>query len=275
MPEFYGKRIPFCLSFCAVTLVLSQSRDRLAVADEPQAPIRVLLFAGNDAHKWHNWERTTPAIKAALQQDPRIKVEVALDIEDLAKKKLGDYHVIVQNYCNWHDPKGLSEPAKQAFVGFLKNGGGLVLIHFANGAFHFSLPKAGAADWPEYRKIVRRVWDHQGGSGHDAFGKFTVNVTDKKHPITAGLKPFEVTDELYFKQAGTEPIEPLIVAKSKVTGRDEPLAWTYEYGKARVFQTLLGHSEKTYDTPEACEMLRRAVVWTAGRDVKSSAFRQD
>jgi len=27
----------------------------------------------------------------------------------------------------------------------------------------------------------------------------------------------------------------------------EPLAWAYNLGKGRVFQTLLGHSEKTYD----------------------------
>ena len=90
-----------------------------------------------------------------------------------------------------------------------------------------------------------------------------MQIAPAQHPITAGLKDFEVTDELYFNQAGKEPIVPLITAHSKVTKRDEPLAWTYEYGKARVFQTLLGHSEKTYDVPAACEMLRRAVAWTA------------
>jgi type 1 glutamine amidotransferase len=200
-----------------------------------------------------------------LQEDQRIKVDVSLDIEDLGRKKLGDYDVIVQNYCNWHDPRALSDASKQAFVGFLKSGGGLVLIHFANGAFHFSLPKAGAADWPEYRQIVRRVWDHQAGSGHDAFGPVTVRIAPVKHAITQGLKDFEVTDELYFNQAGKEPIVPLITAHSRVTKRDEPLAWTYEYGKARVFQTLLGHSENTYEAPAAGAMLRRAVIWTARR----------
>ena len=40
-------------------------------------PIRVLLFASNEAQKWHNWERTTPAIKAALQRDARINVGFA------------------------------------------------------------------------------------------------------------------------------------------------------------------------------------------------------
>lgn len=234
-------------------------------------PILVLILAGNDAHKWHNWERTTPAIKAALEKDPRIRVDVATDFEDLARKKLSDYHVIVQNnYANWHDPKGPSAAAKKAFVDFLQNGGGLVLVHFANGAFHFSLPEAGASDWPEYRKIVRRVWNHQGKppSGHDPFGPFVVEPTNVKHAITDGLKSFEVTDELYFRQDGTEPIEPLIAARSRITKTDEPLAWVYSYGKGRVFQTLLGHSEKTYDAFEGREMLRRAVAWCANREVR-------
>jgi putative heme-binding domain-containing protein len=230
--------------------------------------IRVLILAGNEAHKWHNWERTTPALKALLERDPRIKVEVSQDIEDLAKKKLSDYQVVVQNYCNWHDPKGLSEQARAAFAQFLKDGGGLVVVHFANGAFHFSLPKAEESDWPEYRKIVRRVWNHKGKSGHDAFGRFTVDVTEAKHPITQGLKPFEITDELYFRQEGDEAIEPLISARSKITKEEEPLAWAYTYGKGRVFQTLLGHSEKTYDAFEAREMIRRAVAWAAGREVR-------
>jgi len=66
--------------------------------------------------------------------------------------------------------------------------------------------------------------------------------------------------ELYFRQDGTEPVEPLITASSKVTKKNEPLAWTYHYGKGRIFQTLLGHSEKTYDSFAATEMLRRRQI---------------
>jgi len=236
-------------------------------------PIKVLLFAGNDKHKWHHWEKTTPAIKRLLERDARVRVEVSHDIEDLARKPLADFQVIVQNYVNWHDPKGPSEAARSAFVKFLQAGGGLVVVHFANGAFHHSLPMAAESDWPEYRKMVRRVWDHmpkdgQPKSGHDSFGKFDVLVTELQHPITEGLKRFEVTDELYFNQQGSEPVEALIAAESKVTKRLEPLAWASNYGKGRVFQTLLGHSEKTYDTFETREMLRRATAWTAGREVR-------
>lgn len=237
-----------------------------------ETPIRALLFTGNKNHAWHNGEKSTPRIKAALEADGRIQVEVARNIEDLAEQKLTDYSAIVlNNYANWQDPKGLSEPAKQAFIRYLKGGGGLVVIHFANGAFHYSLPEAGESDWPEYRKIVRRVWDHHGRegakSGHDAFGRYTVNITAEEHPITEDLQAFEVADELYYNQAGSEPITPLITAKSKDTKRDEPLAFAYQYDEGRVFQTLLGHSEQTYDSYEPREMLRRAVAWVARRKV--------
>lgn len=236
-----------------------------------EEPIRVLMFAGNEAHRWHHWPKTVTAIKTLLEADPRLRVDVSLDIEDLSRKKLQDYQALVLNYCNWHDPLGLSEKSKKAFVEYLKEGGGLVAVHFANGAFHFSLPMAGGSDWPEYRKIIRRVWNHHGKgerqSGHDPFGSFQVNVKADE-PLAKGLKAFEVTDELYFRQDGDEPIEPFLSAKSRVTGKEEPLAWKYHYGKGKVVQTLLGHSEKTYDTFEPREILRRAVAWAAGREIR-------
>jgi type 1 glutamine amidotransferase/mono/diheme cytochrome c family protein len=236
-----------------------------------ESPIRVLLLAGNEAHQWHNWKKTTPAIVKLLQRDPRIQVDVRTDIESLGDLNLADFQTVLLNYCNWQDPTGLSDKSKRAFVAYLEQGGGLVIVHFANGAFHFSLPSAAASDWPEYRRIVRRAWDHQGKgesqSGHDAFGLFEVKPTSVSHPTTAGLAPFTVTDELYFRQAGDEAIEPLLLAHSKVTDRDEPLAFSYRYGKGRIFQTLLGHSEQTYETFEAREILRRAVAWCASRPV--------
>lgn len=246
-----------------------EGTQRASVDDKP---IRVLLLAGNEAHKWHNWEKTTPAIKAALEKDPRIKVEVTLDPEDFSKREIAkNFDVIVHNYVNWHDPRPLSDDSKVAYMNFLQNGGGAVFIHFGSSLFHFSLPMAEASDWPELRKVVRRVWNHHGQgeakSGHDAFGRFDVKVTGLSHPVTEGLSSFTVTDELYFRQDGAEPFDPLISAVSKVTQREEPLAAVYTYGKGRIFQTLLGHSEKTYEVFEPREMLRRGVAWAAGRKV--------
>ena len=190
-------------------------------------------------------------------------VQVTENIEDLATNKLQDYDLLVMNYNNW-DTRGLSEPAKGNFVNYLKKGGGLAVIHFANGAFTDTIPNK-ESDWPEYRtKIVRRIWDHRPGkSGHDSYGAFRVDITAAKHPITEGLKSFGTVDELYFRQAGELPIEALATAHSKVTGHEEPMAWAYDYGAGRVFQTVLGHADQSVRM--AAALIRRGCVWAAGR----------
>ncbi len=233
----------------------------------PDAALRVLLLSGNDAHRWHNWPRTAPAITAALTRDPRIVVDAIGEIEELASRDLAAYDAIALNWCNWQDPAGASAAARAALAAFVGAGGGLIVIHFANGALHRSLPGAAASDWPEYRRLVRRVWDHDRGSAHDDFATFVASPRGE-HPIVAGLEPFAVADELYVRQVGDEPIEPMLEAPSRLTGAVEPLAWAYRYGRGRVFQTLLGHSDRTYDAFPAREMLRRAAAWVARREVR-------
>jgi len=230
---------------------------------ESTKPINALIVTGGD-HPGHKWRETTPALLEALWQDERFLVDVTHDPEMMAKTNLSSYGVILMHYCNWKR-SGLSVAAKQKFREYLFGGGGLSIIHFANGAFHHSLPEAGQSDWPEYRKICRRVWDHSGGSGHDGFGRFRVEIATIEHPITKGMKSFETTDELYCRQRGELPIEVLAVARSKMTGRDEPMAWVNTYGKGRVFQTVLGHAPESIRGAGPAELIRRGSIWAARR----------
>jgi type 1 glutamine amidotransferase len=232
---------------------------------DAKATTKALLVTGHN-HPAHDWRQTTKAIQVTLTEDAGLKLVVAEDVELLAKKELHDFDVLVMNYCNWERP-GLSDAAKANLLSYLNRGGGLSLIHFANGAFHFSLPKAEASDWPEWRtRICRRVWDHTPGkSGHDRLGKFTVQLKNPSHPITQGLKDFETTDELYFRQQGDEPITVLATAHSQFTGQDEPMAFVYDYGRARVFQTVLGHDAAALRSPGAAALIRRGTVWAAAK----------
>jgi type 1 glutamine amidotransferase len=225
-------------------------------------PIKGLILTGLH-HPDHPWQETTPVIKESLESDGQITTEVSTDIEDLSRLNLKKYDFLVLNYCNWEKPEGLSDRSKEAFVKYLQKGGGLLIIHFANGAWHYSLPGAEASDWPEFRKICRRVWDHQGSSAHDAYDTFWVHKTAIPHFITEGIDSFETVDELYYNQAGEDPVEPLLTAHSKNTGNDEPLAWVYTYGKGKIFQTLLGHDAASFEAPEQKEMLKRAALWVS------------
>lgn len=224
-------------------------------------PMNGLILTGKH-HPGHDWKETTPVIRSALEKGD-MNVDVSKDIEDLARLNLSRYDFLVLNYNNWDDPEGLSDASKKDFTTYLKEGGGLLIIHFANGAWHKSLPEAGESDWPEFRKICRRVWDHDGPSAHDAYGKFTVEVTDVEHEITEGISDFQTKDELYYKQVGDEPVgEPLLVAKSEDTGKMEPQAWTYRYGTGKIFQILLGHDAESLSVPEVQQILRNAAEWS-------------
>lgn len=226
--------------------------------------LNALLVTGND-HPAHKWQETTPVIKNILESDSALLVTVTENPDDLARVSTDRYDLIVLNYCNWKDPSGLSEEAKKGFVSYLENGGGLMVLHFSNGAFHYSLPEAGESDWPEYRKIVHQVWDHDKGSVHDPHGIFKVEMTDVEHYITKGIGDFETEDELYYKQIGEEELPALYTAVSKQSGNPEPLAWAYTYKDARVFQSLLGHGPESYEPEEYREILRRAAVWVNGK----------
>jgi type 1 glutamine amidotransferase len=230
---------------------------------EDEDPLRALIITGHD-HPAHNWRKTSGALREILWRDSRFLVDVTHDPETMASRDISAYDVIVLNYCNWESP-GLSDAAKQNFVKYLSGGGGLGVIHFAVGAWHGSLPGATESDWPEYRKICTRVWDYNSDAGHDEYQAFRVEVTNKEHPITEGLKLFETIDELYYGLAGNSPIDLLASARSTLTGQEAPVIWVSEYKKARVFQTVLGHSEESLRVPYVTELIRRGCVWAAGR----------
>jgi type 1 glutamine amidotransferase len=119
--------------------------------------------------------------------------------------------------------------------------------------------------------MCRRVWDHANKQcGHDAYGVFRVEMTNGEHPITHGMASFETTDELYFGQQGDLPIEVLATARSKVTGKDEPMVFVYPYGRGRVFQTVLGHGSASVRTPGTAELIRRGCIWAAARPQRDS-----
>ncbi|MCA9437023.1 MAG: ThuA domain-containing protein, partial [Candidatus Omnitrophica bacterium] len=228
-------------------------------------PIKALIITGHN-FPGHDWKGVTEALKSALAPDARFSVEVTEDIRDLADPKIHDYDVLLFNYVNWQRP-GLPKEARENFKKYIEEGGGLVLIHFANGAFNYSLPDAVESDWEEYRtKIVRRAWIHgEGNSAHDPYGKFTCEIVEVDHPIIEGMNDFETEDELYYNQIGDLPIEPLVTALSKNTGKQEPLAFAYDYGNGRIFQTFLGHAPISVSAEGPAELIRRGTVWAAER----------
>ncbi|MBK9388216.1 MAG: ThuA domain-containing protein [Planctomycetes bacterium] len=235
------------------------------VATAEAEAIEAWIVAGRN-HPAHDVASTNDALCELLRRDPRFELRVVEDPESLRELAPRAPAVVIWNHVNWASD-GLSPEARASFLRWLEAGGGLLLVHFGASAFHPSLPGAPAsAEWPEWHeRIAARAWDHDGASGHDAYGPFRVELTGVAHPALEGLAAWSTTDELYYRQTGALPLEPLLVARSRDTNRAEPLAWSHALGQGRVFQTVLGHDAPALRNPGTAALLRQAATWCAGR----------
>ncbi|MGA2617203.1 MAG: ThuA domain-containing protein [Thermoguttaceae bacterium] len=238
-----------------LTLAFAVSPFVAATAQGPaktDKPVRVLIVTGVD-YVGHLWKETAPAVQKVLERNKRIEARIVEDPEFLAAPAVSDYDVIFLHFKNYQ-PFSREKEIRENLAKLVKQGKGLVAIHLACGAFE---------DWPEYANLAGKVLDKT--SAHDPRGPFQVRIIDKDHPLTCGMQDFQADDELYRCLVDGRPVQLLATARSKITGKDYPMAFAFEYGKGRVFHTPLGHDVRAIEIPGTAELLRRGCLWAAGR----------
>ncbi len=219
-----------------------------------QAKVRALLVTGQNNH---NWRETTPHIKAFLEATGRFVVDVTEDPGAFFPRQgaLAPYAVLVLNYngADWGDV------AKKAFLGAVRAGTGVSVIHAANNAF---------PGWTEYEQLVGITW--RSTAGHGDYHEFPVRYVVRDHPVSRGLPDMAAhPDELYHRltPAPGEPMTILALAFSDTakggTGKDEPMALVKTFGKGRVFHTPLGHDLRAMKDPQFMLLTARGTEWSA------------
>jgi type 1 glutamine amidotransferase len=209
--------------------------------------------------------------------------------------KFSDYQVVVLDYEGFE----FAAPVKQAFVDYMRNGGGLVVLHAADNAF---------PAWPEYNEMIgvggwggftpgysnrtqafgpkirwrdgKMVLDHDtpGTAQHPSPHDFLMTVRAPEHPIMKGLPPawLHANDELYSNLRGpAKNVTVLVTATAPTsmrngTGEHEPILMAVAYGKGRVFHDTLGHVGATQKEPiiamnsvDYGVLLQRGTEWAA------------
>lgn len=249
--------------------------------------IRVLLVDGQNNH---NWRATSPILKAILEAPGKFTVDVTSNLKKDDKPgsieptvpfppDLSKYDVVVSNYNGqpWAEQfnKQLDERLKDGKLA-------LVIVHAANNSF---------GGWKEYTQMVGMGWygkntgdrliiDEKGervlvpkdkgdGPGHRYTGKFPVTIRDGEHPVTKGMPKewMHNIDELYDNMRG--PIQNVRILATaaapmgKGTGVNEPMIWTVEYGKGRVFHTPMGHDVNAMKCVGFAATVQRGTEWAA------------
>lgn len=251
------------------------------LAADPQ--LKALIVDGQNNHGV--WPKTTQMMKKYLEDTGLFSVDVATTAKQgtdpTFKPEFKKYHVVVSNYNGADWPK----ETQAAFIDYMQNGGGLVVVHAADNSF---------GNWKEYNEMIglggwggrneksgpyvyfsdegKVVRDDKQGAGgsHGSQHDFTVVIRDGEHPITKGLPRewLHVKDELYDKLRGPgENMQILATAyadpKQGGTGRHEPMAMTIEYGKGRCFHTPMGHGDYSQECVGFITVFQRGTEWAA------------
>jgi type 1 glutamine amidotransferase len=194
---------------------------------------KVLILTGGQ-RKHHGYRDQALYLSNLLEDTGRYEVTINEDAAILETPALNKYDLMIVN-ADRRDPEfKFTRPQQEALLDYVKSGHGYVSIHGADNA---------APDWiPEWREMLGGVFSHIGlPDSKTKQGTFTVKIVNIDHPITRGLKDFELKDELYYKLQMQPGVENEALATIDHDNGTWPVAWTRIYGKGRVFHTPLGH----------------------------------
>ncbi len=271
-----------CLASCQ-TSAIAQEKQADKTTAKTTKKLKALIVDGQNNHR--NWPQTTKMMAKYLADTGLFEVEVATTAKKGTdpnfKPEFSKYNVVISNYNGAAWP----EATRKAFVKYIKDGGGFIVVHAANNAF---------GNWREYNEIIglggwggrneksgpyvyyddkgKLVVDKSKGRGghHGPQHPFQIVVRNEKHPITKGMPKawMHAKDELYDylrgPATGMDILATALAAKNKGgSGRHEPMLLTIEYGKGRIFHTPMGHGNYSQECVGFIVCLQRGAEWAA------------
>jgi hypothetical protein len=90
--------------------------------------------------------------------------------------------------------------------------------------------------------------------------RFTVNVANIKHPVTKGVKDFEIYDETYKGYYVAPDVVPLLTTTEPTSA--PMIGWAHQYGMARVVTLQSGHDTPTFQNANFRKLLKQSIEWT-------------
>ena len=258
------------------------------ISSSAKEPVQGIIITGQNNH---NWPVSHQAIKMTLENSGLFLLDVAVSPaqgEDMSgfAVDFSKYRLVVLDY----NGDSWSPAMNAAFQDYVSSGGGVVVYHAADNAF---------TNWKEYNELIAlggwggrnqasgpyHYWKDGAFQADDAPGicgshgfrhEFVLDCRAATHPITKGLPTRwkHASDELYDRMRGPGGIKDLLYTafsspEQRGSGREEPLVFTVEYGKGRIFHIMLGHCGESLDNNPAMQcagfqtLLLRCSEWCA------------
>jgi type 1 glutamine amidotransferase len=231
---------------------LAEVNAVLAGAPKPPAktrPLRVVLVAGAKDHGpgEHDYPAWLKVWGELLSAGDKVEVVRAMNWPAKEEFQKADVMVFFQR-GDWNAARAADIDA------FLERGGGLVYIHWA---------VDGQKDSPGFAKRIGLTW---GAGAKFRHGPVELDFKESKHPIARNFDKLKLVDESYWQLTGTLPKER-VLGWAKEDAKPQPLFWSLEQGKGRVFVSIPGHYSWSFDDPLFRVLLLRGIAWSAKEPV--------
>lgn len=249
------QQLPLAIALFATLVPFAPSGFSKDQAKVPQ-PLRLLVVTGGHDYEEGAFNQLFSEMQNVSSTHARFGqgAEAKLKLENA-----GSYDVML-----FYDMNQAHEPHHQNWLKVLEHGKPTVFLHHALGSY---------VNWDHYGDIVggranfgRNVveWAPNTKFQHDVI--FRVHIADPNHPITRGLKDFEIFDETYNHFAVNPGVHVLLTTDHPTSGRI--LGWTHRYKKSPIVYLQLGHGPSAYNNPNFRALLTRSIRWVAAEHRK-------
>jgi len=203
-----------------------------------------LLLLGGPSTAYHDIAEMGPVIARTLEA-AGFQVTTTEDMDDLNPDTLKGYDGIF----NYTTDRDITESQWEALDGFVRGGGAYIGIHNATDTFE------------NKQEALRLIGGHF--ITHPPQLEIPVEIVDPDHPVTQGVRPFTVFDELYVLESWPEDYH-LLARTDAADG--QPISWVREEGRGRVFYLSPGHNAAIFEDPDYAKLLRRGAQWATGQE---------
>jgi len=187
-----------------------------------------------------------------LLQKDGFELTVIENGSEVSPEKMKEFPVIIFSKSNNENAqnreKWLTPELQRAFVGYVEEGGGLLVTHSGT---------AGYRDEAVFTDLIGCSF-----ITHPEQCPVTV-IPLKKHPITAGAESFTEKDEHYFIDVTAEDADIFMATYSQHSAQAG--GYTRSRGKGRVCVLTPGHNGEVWKNSEYQKILKNAILWCGRR----------
>jgi hypothetical protein len=227
-------------------------------------PIKGLIVSGGCCHDYGNQKKL---IADAVKAHVKAEFDVAGDNPAQVKEQLNvkgwadGYDVIVYNFCD-------AGQQDMDYIGSViklhkETGKAAVMIHCAMHSFHWKV-EGGRNDFSK-KSWVELVGVGSPNHGPKAAIAVTTEADAKDHPVMKDVPAEWKTKEGELYRTPFIGPKTKVLAKGNNGKETHAVAWTNEYGKAKVFGTTLGHHNSTMQDANWQKLVANGVKWATSK----------